>query len=97
MFAAAGIVVTEISTPISAPDLAVERLSIPAAPAQAATMNANPSGLEMICDESVVAAVEVLRDQARRVEAPRGHDRDPDREREADEQRGGRAARELSA
>ena len=49
MFAAAGIVVTEIRTPISAPDFAVHRLSMPAAPAQAATMNANASGLEMIC------------------------------------------------
>ena len=32
MFAAAGIVVTEISTPISAPDFAVLRLEHPAAP-----------------------------------------------------------------
>lgn len=48
MLAAAGIVVTEIRTPISAPDFAVERLSIPAAPAHAATMNANASGREMI-------------------------------------------------
>ena len=45
MFAAAGIVVTEMSTPISAPDFAVERLSIPATPAQAATKNAKKSGL----------------------------------------------------
>ena len=34
MFAAAGIVVTEISTPMSAPDFAVESESMPAAPAQ---------------------------------------------------------------
>jgi hypothetical protein len=47
MFAAAGIVVTEISTPISAPDLAVERLSMPAAPAQQATKAAKKSGLAM--------------------------------------------------
>ena len=37
MLAAAGIVVTEISTPISAPDFAVDRVSTPAAPAQTAT------------------------------------------------------------
>ena len=36
---AAGIVVTLISTPISAPDLAVVSDSVPAAPAQKATMN----------------------------------------------------------
>jgi hypothetical protein len=48
MLAAAGIVVTLIRTPISAPDLAVLRLSMPAAPAHTATMNANVSGLEMI-------------------------------------------------
>ena len=47
MLAAAGIVVTEISTPISAPDFAVERLSIPAAPAQAATKKVKKSGLAM--------------------------------------------------
>ena len=44
MLAAAGIVVTLISTPISAPDLAVLRLSMPAAPAQAATKNVKKSG-----------------------------------------------------
>ena len=43
-FAAAGIVVTEISTPISAPDFAVLRLSMPAAPAQEATKNVKKSG-----------------------------------------------------
>ena len=45
MFAAAGIVVTEIRTPISAPDFAVVRLSMPATPAQAATKKAKKSGL----------------------------------------------------
>ena len=44
MLAAAGIVVTLISTPISAPDFAVLRLSMPAAPAQAATKNVKKSG-----------------------------------------------------
>ena len=48
MLAAAGIVVTEISTPISAPDLAVLRLSMPAAPAQAATKKLKKSGSEMM-------------------------------------------------
>ncbi len=47
MLAAAGIVVTEIATPIRAPDLAVERLSMPAAPAQTATNAEKKSGLEM--------------------------------------------------
>jgi hypothetical protein len=50
MFAAAGIVVTLIRTPISAPDLAVERLSMPAAPAQQATNAAKKSGLAMMFD-----------------------------------------------
>jgi len=45
MFAAAGIVVTDMRTPISAPDVAVLRLSIPAAPAQAATKKLKKSGL----------------------------------------------------
>src|SRR5829696_3464390 len=48
MLAAAGIVVTEIRTPISAPDLAVDSDSIPATPAQAATKNEKKSGLEMM-------------------------------------------------
>jgi len=37
MLAAAGIVVTEISRPITAPDLAVDSDNMPAAPAQEAT------------------------------------------------------------
>ena len=48
MLAAAGIVVTEISTPISAPDLAVESESMPAAPAHTATKAEKKSGLEMM-------------------------------------------------
>ena len=47
MLAAAGIVVTEISTPTRAPDLAEVSESIPAAPAKQATMNEKASGLEM--------------------------------------------------
>ena len=44
---AAGIVVTEISTPTRAPDLSEASESIPAAPAKMATMNENSSGLAM--------------------------------------------------
>jgi hypothetical protein len=44
---AAGIVVTETSTPISAPDLAVVSDSIPATPATTATKKLKKSGLEM--------------------------------------------------
>ena len=47
MFAAAGIVVTETSTPISAPDLAEVSDRTPATPANTATMNENASGSEM--------------------------------------------------
>ena len=47
MLAAAGIVVTEIRTPISAPDLAEVSDSIPAIPAKKATMKEKPSGWEM--------------------------------------------------
>ena len=45
MLAAAGIVVTEISTPTSAPDLAEVRDSTPAAPASAATIAVKWSGV----------------------------------------------------
>jgi hypothetical protein len=45
-------VVTEIRTPISAPDFAVLSDSIPAAPAQNATKKAKKSGLAMILDRS---------------------------------------------
>src|SRR5215204_7399096 len=47
MLAAAGIVVTEMRTPIRAPDLEVDSDSMPAAPAQAATKKAKTSGLEI--------------------------------------------------
>jgi hypothetical protein len=45
--AAAGMVVTEMSTPTSAPDLAVERERAPAAPASSATRIVYSSGCEM--------------------------------------------------
>src|SRR3954452_18090254 len=47
MLAAAGIVVTEISTPTRAPDLAEVSESIPAAPAKQATSTEKVSGLAM--------------------------------------------------
>ena len=47
MLAAAGIVVTEISTPIRAPDLVEVSDSTPAMPAKKATMKEKASGWEM--------------------------------------------------
>ena len=47
MFAAAGIVVTEISTPTSAPDFAEVSESTPAQPANIATISEKASGWEM--------------------------------------------------
>ena len=47
MLAAAGIVVTEISTPTRAPDLADVSERMPAAPARTATITVKSSGLEM--------------------------------------------------
>src|SRR3954453_20108803 len=47
-FAAAGTVVTEISTPTSAPDVAVESESMPATPAQSPTITVNQSGAAIV-------------------------------------------------
>ncbi len=47
--AAAGMVVTEISTPIRAPDLAAVRESTPAVPARTAPSTEKRSGCEMNC------------------------------------------------
>src|SRR5215218_10672263 len=47
MFDAAGIVVTEIRTPISAPDFALVRERIPTVPATKATKKEKKSGSEM--------------------------------------------------
>ena len=58
MLAAAGIVVTETRTPISAPDLVEVSESIPAAPANRATITENSSGLTMNLSKSVFDAVE---------------------------------------
>ena len=65
MFAAAGIVVTVMSTPISAPDLAVLRLSMPAAPAHAATKNVKKSGWEMMFARLWSSWENVVGEQAR--------------------------------
>ena len=67
MLAGAGIVVTEISTPISAPDFAVDSESIPAAPAHTATKKARKSGLAMMF-ESWCRLIEVVRHDAGRLE-----------------------------
>ena len=95
MLAAAGIVVTEISTPISAPDLAVERLSMPAAPAQTATMNANASGLEMLFASAWSSMSKASGTMSAPSKMQRGEHGGADREREADDERERRAAREL--
>ena len=82
MLAAAGIVVTEISTPTSAPDLAEVSESTPAAPAKQATMNEKASGLEMNWVSGLLDALEVGVDQAGR-HADQGEQEgggDPDRE-----------------
>ena len=94
MLAAAGIVVTEMSTPISAPDLAVLRLSIPAAPAHAATKKAKKSGWEMRFARLWSSSENVSGNSP---VALKISDRDVDgrdREREADGEREGRAQRE---
>ena len=59
MFAAAGIVVTEISTPVNAPDLAVVNERVPAMPAQNATKNENVSGFEMTSERPWSSSVNV--------------------------------------
>ena len=60
MFAAAGIVVTEISTPISAPDFAEVSDSTPAMPARKATRNEKKSGLVMNSVNCAVVGVEAV-------------------------------------
>ena len=67
MFAAAGIVVTEMSTPISAPDFAVDSDSIPATPARSATTTESASGCAMkrVCERSSSAAASGPRPKAR--------------------------------
>ena len=63
---------TEISTPIRAPDFAVLRLSIPAAPAQAAMKNAKKSGEEMMLEKLWFSAENVVVEEADRLER-QGH------------------------
>ena len=97
MLAAAGIVVTEISTPTRAPDLAEVSESTPAAPASAATITVKWSGFEMNCGERVAVLGEPVRDQAGRVEQKREQEARPDRERKADQERGQRAPDQVAA
>src|SRR5918992_396714 len=97
MLAAAGIVVTEISTPISAPDLAVLRLSIPAAPAHAATKKVKKSGSLMMLARLWPSLAEVVREQAGRLEREGREVDGGDREREAERERKARAQGQLAA
>ena len=91
-------VVTEINTPISAPDFAVESESIPAAPAQTATKKASRSGLAMIPATSVWASeLKVSGDDPGRPEDLRRQVGRGDRQREADRERDERAHRERPA
>ena len=60
MLAAAGIVVTEISTPISAPDFAGGQRQHPRHAAQAATKNVKKSGLEITFDRLWLRSVNSL-------------------------------------
>ena len=64
MLAAAGIVVTEISTPIRAPDLAEVSERTPAVPAKTATTKENVFGLGDESGQRVVDALEVGVDEA---------------------------------
>ena len=97
MLAAAGIVVTLISTPISAPDLAVLRLSIPAAPAQTATMKANASGWRCCSPADGDSTSKASGIRSAPSKASVASDGGGDREREAERERGRRPPREVLA
>ena len=97
MLAAAGIVVTLIRTPISAPDFAVLRLSIPAVPARDRDDEGERVGLGDAARQLVGLDVEGVRDQVGAVEGQRGQGGGEDREREADGQRDRRASRQILA
>ena len=75
MFAAAGIVVTETSTPISAPDFAEVSESTPATPARKATMNENASGFEMKSVSGCASATKPDRRQVGAVDREREQER----------------------
>ncbi len=88
MFAAAGIVVTEIRTPTRAPDFALVSERMPAAPAKIATRNENSSGCEMKWvfgwndgREAVGGRADPV-DREREQEGGRDPDREADRERQ---------------
>ena len=92
MLAAAGIVVTEISTPISAPDLVEVSESTPAAPAKKATMKEKSSGSEMNCGQRRARSCRSRSRPARsHLRDQREEEGGGDPEREADRERGQRA------
>ena len=95
MFAMAGMVVTEIKTPISAPDLAEVSDSTPAVPARYATKNEKKSGLEMNSVKRAHLAWAVRID-AGPLEEERPGDGRHDRGRDAYGQRGGGASGKVA-
>ena len=97
MFAAAGIVVTEIRTPISAPDFAEVSESTPATPARNATKNEKKSGSVMNSVNSRVVEVEAVGREAELLDRERHEEPGRDRHREADGERLQRPQRELPA
>src|SRR5687767_3651980 len=62
MFAADGMVATLMSTPMSAPDFAVDSDRTPAIPAQKATNTEKKSGLAMVSDSALSASLKVSGD-----------------------------------
>ena len=97
MFAAAGIVVTEIRTPISAPDLAEVRDSIPATPARNATKNEKKSGSVMNSVNSRSSRSKPVGRQAELLDRERDEEPRRDRHRKADRERFQRTQRETAA
>ena len=87
MLAAAGIVVTLISTPISAPDLAVQRLSMPGRARADGDDERERVRARDALGERVVGGVEGVGDEVGAVEDQRGEHGRADREREADDER----------
>ena len=92
-----GIVVTEISTPTSAPDLAEVSESMPAAPAKPATMKEKASGWEMNWVSGCSALLEVVVDPAGRATQQGEQEGGGDPEREADRERRQRAHGDVAA
>ena len=97
MLAAAGIVVTEIRTPTSAPDLAEVSERIPATPANAATMKEKASGCEMKLVSGFSAVAEVGVEQAGGAGDQGEEEGGGDPDREADRERQQRAPGDVEA